>query len=89
MYPNGSIQANVTLDYEVHSEYLVCVTVSNRPPSIRKKRAIDTSKMTPTDTIAYVVLQIRDINDNVPVLPLPLDTAGKHLQYLFVLSLLF
>lgn len=69
---NGSIIADKMLDYEVRFEYLVCVKVNPVFPasgSGRRKRAYDTSRMTPSDTVAYIIIRIRDINDKGPVFP--------------------
>lgn len=69
---NGTIIADKMLDYEVRFEYLVCVKVNPVFPasgSGRRKRAYDTSRMTPSDTVAYIIIRIRDINDKGPVFP--------------------
>ncbi|KAK7112050.1 cadherin-87A-like [Littorina saxatilis] len=74
---NGSIENLEILDYENQTEYLVCVRVEKSASQTgRKKRAFDKTQMVDTDKVAYIVIQITDINDNGPTFPLDSTTAA-------------
>ncbi|KAH9513023.1 hypothetical protein Btru_035617 [Bulinus truncatus] len=73
LYNNGTLFTRRMLDYEQEKEYNLCVeAVSSNYPQGRKKRSFDLSKVnTSLDNVAFVNIQIIDLDDNGPKFPNP------------------